>query len=629
MKKFLNALSFLLILTACGSDPTPTTTPTETMSEPTEAEPAEEVTTEAPTEAPTNIPEEAPTETAFSPTEIPSTATSEAETEQLETMQSVNYEGISFQYDNSLATGVQAETVPAPEQRIQGPGWSNYPTHDLFTFEDYIPPESYPPATLYVIPVKEAASRSSFAKSQIEQLLTLLDERPEPDEVTSGLPYLPISTAGSAFTAQVDYVSFNGGEGVRYIRNMAQSVDLILNRGVHYTFQGITDDGQYYVAAIFPIRTDALPDDPDPNIDWDEFTAIYTEYVQETTDMLDGLTTEEFEPNLMLLDDVARSVFIEKDPIPQRKDTDGNLLLTVTYPVHNGQVVIGEEVPIAGYAALDSTEPLSVTLAAGSNMLIETTVSPDPVTGDWETTLLVPINVAGRGLISATMGTQTDSVSVYIDDVQGLQMQGDSQIRFLRPHDGETAVSGYPVFFEGEVASAINDSVTVGVLIDNCTTWAARQSFMVAGSGQWTGTVILPEFIEDEQACASVYTGEYGENWLETQRPLPVYAPDDERANRLYLTTQPHQLEFPAGGIGKIEGIAVDAPEVQVSIVNNDDRSLIVEGIAPVGEFGAWEIELPIPEDAPDLVGLEIVLLDDPPQDPPYIMTGGATVTRP
>jgi hypothetical protein len=227
------------------------------------------------------------------------------------------------------------------------------------------------------------------------------------------------------------------------------------------------------------------------------------------------------------------------------------------------------------------------------------------------------------------MGTETDSASVYIDDMRGVQTEGDSQIRFLRPHDGETAVSGYPVFFEGEVTNAINDSVTVGVLIDNCTTWAARQSFTVTGSGQWTGTVILPDFIEDEQACASVYTGDYGEDWLETQRPLPVYAPDDERANRLYLTTQPHQLEFPAGGMGKIEGIAVNAPEVQVSIVNNDDRSLIVEGIAPVGEFGAWEIELPIPEDAPDLVGLEIVLLDDPPQDPPYMMTGGATVTRP
>jgi hypothetical protein len=439
---------------------------------------------------------------------------------------------------------------------------------------------------------------------------------------------LPISTAGSAFTAQVDYLSFNGGEGVRYIRNMAQSVDFILNRGVHYTFQGITDDGQYYLAAIFPIRTDALPDDPDPNFDWDEFTENYTEYVQETTDMLDALTDEEFEPNLILLDDVARSLFIEKEPIPQRSDTDGNLLLTLSYPVHNGQVVIGEEVPIAGYAAPDSTEPISVTLSAGSNLLVETTASPDPATGDWQTTLLIPVNVVGRGLISATMGTQTDSASVYIDDMRGLQMQGDSQIRFHRPHDGETAVSGYPVFFEGEVTNAINDSVTVGVLTENCTTWATRQSFTVAGSGQWTGMVILPEFIEDEQACASVYTGDYGEDWLETQRPLPVYAPDDERANRLYLTTQPHQLQFPAGGMGKIEGIAVNAPEVQVSIVNNDDRSLIVEGIAPVNEFGAWEIELPIPEDAPDLVGLEIILLDDPPQDPPYMMTGGVSVTR-
>ena len=261
-------------------------------------------------------------------------------------------------------------------------------------------------------------------------------------------------------------------------------------------------------------------------------------------------------------------------------------------------------------------------------MLAETMAVPDSTTGDWQTTIIVPPNVVGLGRVVASQGEQEHSAALYIRQSNQPQPESDPFIFFYRPVDGETAVAGYPVFFEGEVKNPIDNSVTIGVLTEDCTVWAALQTFTVGGGGKWTGSLILPNDMVDEKACAAVYTGVYGEDdWREVQKPLPVYAPDDERAMRLSLAN-PSPLEFIAGGTAQLSGTAVAAPEVQVTISNNETGDVISEGTAPVGDFGLWQIELPIAEDAPDVVHIQIMILDDPPLDEPYFMTTGATIIR-
>lgn len=43
------------------------------------------------------------------------------------------------------------------------------------------------------------------------------------------------------------------GGGIRYLTQFGQAAGLITNPELFYTFQGLTDDGAYYVAAVFPV----------------------------------------------------------------------------------------------------------------------------------------------------------------------------------------------------------------------------------------------------------------------------------------------------------------------------------------------------------------------------------------
>ena len=250
MRYLMTTLVLAFLLAACNSEEPPTPTPEDDIGvtvQPDTPVPTVTAVPPAPTTEPT-VTEPAPQATAV-PIEEP---TPEAESKVDVNLQELSYEGITFQYDSSLASGITAETIPAPEQPIPGPGWNNYPTHDRFTFEEYALPNSYPSATVTVFPVLEAASRSSTAKTQIEALQTLLTERPEGDGQPQGLPYMPVPNASQVFQAQFEYLPFANGEGIRYLTMFAQSINPITNQGLQFTFQGLTSDGQYYVRCHFP-----------------------------------------------------------------------------------------------------------------------------------------------------------------------------------------------------------------------------------------------------------------------------------------------------------------------------------------------------------------------------------------
>ena len=81
-----------------------------------------------------------------------------------------------------------------------------------------------------------------------------------------------------------------------------------------YTFQGITDDGQFYVSALFPVETGIFPNEApacpkcgDANYDpFAEWTTVLAEQLLQ----LNALSEESFVPSLTVLDDVVRSVRI-------------------------------------------------------------------------------------------------------------------------------------------------------------------------------------------------------------------------------------------------------------------------------------------------------------------------------
>ena len=234
----------------------------------------------------------------------------------------VDYMGVHFSADPSLATSIWPEVIPAtplPEV-LEGPSyWLAIPEHIRFTFAD---PGLSPgrrwmgfnlavETQILVFPLAELVDINPLVLTQIETLRNLLAER---GTVPSGeLPLLPLTNSAQVFHAQAQYLVFDHIQGLRFISQHSQDpAPIMLSPELFYTFQGITDDGTYYVAAFFPLTTAVLPDTIEVD-DWDAFHANYDTYLSETTAVLDQLLPTEFTPDLTLLDAVVTSLRVEPE----------------------------------------------------------------------------------------------------------------------------------------------------------------------------------------------------------------------------------------------------------------------------------------------------------------------------
>ena len=605
-------LMALALLAACSRAPAATPTP---LPEP--PTPLPTAAAAAPTAEPTTAPAPAPS------TEAAPTPTAGAPTDTM-IVTAVSYAGISFNYTPDIAAGVETSDEPGADPGDGGLVWFNYPAHTLLTFSGYPLTDVLQPARVQIFPAQVYASLNVGAREEIERLEKLLAERPS--TLPANLPFLPIPNAAQITVAQAEYVSFTNGAGIRYLTTYAQALFPIINRNLFYTFQGLTNDGASYVSAVFPVRSDALPDDTGPEFDYLAFEADYESYIAETTALLNDLPGDAFTPMLAQLDALVQSLEIVGEPITRRTDASGRILLTITSPVAAGQAFVGAPFEIHGYTDPEGVEFVELTLEAGPNVLATQTAPVDDATGDWRATLDAPANVVGEGRITARAGAQSITVPIFLLENQALRAgPAEPAIVMLRPVSGEAAAAGYPLYFEGTVRNPINDSVAIGVLVDNCSRLAAQQSFTVAGGGSWFGLIILPREALDDRACATVYTGVYGEEWREVQQRLPVLAPDDERVARISLERWV-DLTFRAGGTAALSGMAVDADEVTVVLKSSVDESVLAEGTAVVGDFGFWEIQLPVPADAPGTIFIEVTIPN--PEGEPYRTMTSAAVAR-
>jgi hypothetical protein len=210
-----------------------------------------------------------------------------------------------------MAESVWPEVRAAFPPSEGGPGWGISPEHIRFTFADRRKPDTFrllgvggPQILIY--PTGEFSTMSEIAKGEIEALHALLDARPSVPE--GEIPLLPLINAAQVFHAQVQYLDFQNGSGVRFLTHYSQEVvGRLTKENVFYTFQGLTRDGKYYVAAFFPITSPGLRDEmlEEP---WEVAQAHLAEDIQH----LDSFSSQVFEPDLEILDSILESLVIEK-----------------------------------------------------------------------------------------------------------------------------------------------------------------------------------------------------------------------------------------------------------------------------------------------------------------------------
>lgn len=229
-----------------------------------------------------------------------------------EKITTVEYGGVHFEINSALAESIWREVVRAQPLVEGGPGWEVRPEHVRFTiagpreqntFEGMRVGIANQPQIL-IYPAGEFRTMSELAGAEIEKLRSLLETRPLAPE--SEIPLLPLINAAQVFHAQVKYLDFQNGSGVRFLTQYSQeNVGRLTNKNIFYTFQGLTRDGKYYVAAFFPITATGLRDEMVPE-NWEVAQAHLAEDIQH----LESLSSQEFEPDLEILDSIIESLVV-------------------------------------------------------------------------------------------------------------------------------------------------------------------------------------------------------------------------------------------------------------------------------------------------------------------------------
>lgn len=227
------------------------------------------------------------------------------------TQPAVSFHGTDFSYDPALAGFVNAEVIPAVTGEEEAP-WMLAPEHLEFSFVEYALDDTFHEPALYVYPVGEYAAVSESAAEVIDGMRALLAEKPADPE--GSIPTLPVWNAAQFMHAAVEYVDFQNGSGVRFLTQYGQAVWPVNNQDLFYSFQGMTADGAYYVAAVLPVSHPSLPasgDDVAETQDYDTFSENFASYLTAVAADLTAQDPASFTPSLIALDSLAASIRIE------------------------------------------------------------------------------------------------------------------------------------------------------------------------------------------------------------------------------------------------------------------------------------------------------------------------------
>jgi hypothetical protein len=296
MKRFSALLSVALgaglCLAACTNPepPAPTASPAPTLADQTAVAP------------PTVRAEPSATSTASSPDGT-----------------AVSFDRLSLVIPTGVAAGGSGALVPEAIGEAVAP-WDVAPEHVQFKLDGYALEGKFHQPQIYVYPAQAYADlqeRGAAAQS-LEQLRAVLAQSSMVN--LKELPSVPFFNVPQALAAQVKVIPFQGGRGVRMVTEYAMGRAIINNNELIYHFEGLTDDGQFYVIAILPVTAPSLPEDGTPGglvpvggvsvPDFNDMNANWMGYYGDARQMLQGLETSAYIPGLDRLDAMIGSLRI-------------------------------------------------------------------------------------------------------------------------------------------------------------------------------------------------------------------------------------------------------------------------------------------------------------------------------
>jgi hypothetical protein len=193
-------------------------------------------------------------------TQVPATAVSTSQPPSFAEL-TATYGVLTLIVPPGIATGASGSDI-ARLDSSDAAWWQKTPGHLLVSLSDYyvLQGKSKLPQ-IYVFPAQAYAELVPAAFESMHQLNNLLD--PGASIRADGLPAVPFFNEKQAFASNIQLLAFQNGHGVRFLTEYAQYAVSANNSDLFYEFQGLTDDGAFYIVAVLPTTSPLLAETND------------------------------------------------------------------------------------------------------------------------------------------------------------------------------------------------------------------------------------------------------------------------------------------------------------------------------------------------------------------------------
>jgi hypothetical protein len=212
--------------------------------------------------------------------------------------------GIEFYYNNLLADSVTASIDPGFYDE-NSPWWST-PEHRVCVFENWVLSDAFHTPAIRVYPIADFQAINENVTAGMVALRQALEDLPSDAE---DLRVPDLFNAGQLYQSNFQYIDFQNGRGARWLSMYGQAYYPVGWPNLFYTFQGITEDGVYYISMILPVNHPSLPHPDSVTMD-DAFYENYETYAAGIKAQLEAEGDASFMPSLILMDQIVESLLV-------------------------------------------------------------------------------------------------------------------------------------------------------------------------------------------------------------------------------------------------------------------------------------------------------------------------------
>ncbi|NLC29233.1 MAG: hypothetical protein GX773_02125 [Chloroflexi bacterium] len=219
----------------------------------------------------------------------------------------IEKDGFILNLPNQVAKDIVVSNV-LPDDPEEGWPELALPARRVIGFGEYSIPNHFHKPLIYVISIQKMIDDGQYGGTMATNLQALLADPNFDLQQEGNLPFLPPFNAAQVFHVLEKRLDSDHNSGIRFLTLYSQGIVGVTNYEIFYTYQGISADGRYYIAAVLPVKSSLLSDTQLSNEDLEKIVDEYQNYIGDMTDLIrtenGGIVT----PSLEALDAMMMSL---------------------------------------------------------------------------------------------------------------------------------------------------------------------------------------------------------------------------------------------------------------------------------------------------------------------------------